>query len=821
MRILSEAMTRQVRATLGRPQTEMPSRLPGRRRRHTLTVLSIVLGTALGVGYTRLMVHDSRWLVYLLAAVGGFCLVFLVVVIPRLVWAFLRKVWYRIALRQNADKAQALSTRAQRHLTEQDGEGLPAEQRTNDLAVVACLRRDYVGAARALQPLMTGNGAGPEAANLLVALVETRQWDDLDAFLTRPATQRDGLPEADLARAAFSVPAGPITARLEALAREGRYPRVLNNLGVRALRAGQEAWAEQSFALALQQRPNYALARANRGVLAYRRGDVTTALTDTASAGMLALGEAVICNNLGALLCQAGDRRLAERWLLRARNLEGRSAAIEVNLGNAYAVQGKYEDALDTYLAAGHLGESAEASHNMVLVRFVRQEYAEALEAAQQAQTRAPEDADVLNNLGCCLWQQSRYDEAEDYFARAVDLAPNSVARGNLISAALAAGRTDETLQSADESGDTSETRAFERGLAYLLTAMGIDPKAGVTQSKLYEYNLTSADTQFRKVISAGDGAVSEAWLNLGLVNYLSRDYEPAADAFVNAAKGLGESSGEMAYPTAICFLLAGVWTQEQHGISPDAGIVPAARELFRKARPYLEKAMETRSVAELAAYNLGVLHYLLGEHEKAIALLHKTAVSDAPSYVFNALAIAEARRAQEMQKEIAAASMMGDQRKRHLGGQVAKLLGSAIHYFREVLRVQPHSPIVHANIGLAFMLRNQGQDVETALHHWQLMRQVGGEWGQKAFDLFSRAMSSEEARKLQFQDIEMTFQQLPVADWVAFVPPRLTGLKYVMEDLPDLPDWQFAAYHPLVKRALRCRARAEALRAKLGHLAV
>ena len=248
---------------------------------------------------------------------------------------------------------------------------------------------------------------------------------------------------------------------------------------------------------------------------------------------------------------------------------------------------------------------------------------------------------------------------------------------------------------------------------------------------------------------------------------------------------------------------------------------MPAARELFRKAKPYLEKAMEVRSVAESAAYNLGVLHYLLGDYDKSIALLRRAAVSDAPAHVFNALAIAEARRAQELQKEIATAALIGEQRKRQLALQVGKLLSSAIHYFREVLRVQPHSPIVHANIGLAFMLRNQGADVETALHHWQLMRQVGGEWGQKAFDLFSKAMSSEEARKLRFQDIEMAFQPLPVAEWVAFVPPRLTGLKYVVEDLPDLPDWQFAAYHPLVKRALRCRARAEALRGKLAHLAV
>jgi tetratricopeptide (TPR) repeat protein len=815
-------MSEQVRAVLGRAQTEMPSRLPLRRRRHTLTVLSVILGIALGVAYSWLMLNEHRWLVYVLTAVGGSCLVFLLVVIPQLLWAVLRKAWFGIMLRQNSDQAQALAARAQRDLTAGDGDTAVSGETANDLAVIACLRRDYAGAAQMLAPVVAAGQT--EAANLLVALAETEQWDRLKELVAGPTVQHDGVPEASLARAACVSPAGPITSHLEDMARTRRFPRVLNNLGVRALRAWETEHSAGDFSLALQQRPHYALARANLGVLAFRQGEAQEALTETASAAALGAGEAIICNNLGALLCQAGDLWLAERWLLRAHHLEARSPAVEVNLGNAYAVQGKYQEALEAYATAGHLGESARGDsaarlHDTALVHFARQEYEPALEAAELAREKAPADHDLLNNLGCYQWQAGRYEEAEQCFQEAAALAPGGVAEANLLTAALAAGRTAEVLERLGQDEERREDQVFDRGLAYLLTALGIDAKASATQAKLYAYNLSAADAEFRKVVPTGESGVTAAWVNLGLINYLSRDYEDAAEAFVNSTKRAGENS-ELLYPTAVCYLMGGVQTQEQHGAGPEDALVPAARDVFRKAKPYLEKALEVRSVAGPAAYNLGVLHYLLGDYDKAIALLKRAAVTDAPPHVFNSLAIAEARRAQELQREFAA-SHAGVQRKRQIAQQVSKLLSSAIHYFREVLRVQPHSPIVHANIGLAFMLRNQQDDVETAMHHWNLMRQVGGEWGQRAFDLFSRAMSSEEARKLRFQAIEMTFQPLPVADWITFVPPRLTGLKYVLEDLCDLPDWQFVAYHPLVQRALRYRAKAQVLQERLAHLAV
>ncbi len=821
MRILADAMSAQVRATLGRAQTEMPSRLPLRRRRHTLTILSIVVGTGLGILYSHLMIHESRWLVYVLAAIGGSCLVFLVVVIPRLVGAFFRKIWYQVALRQNTDKALVLSGQAHRDLAEQTDGELSPDQRVNDQAVIACLRRDYAGAAGTLGQLLATGSQGWEPANLVVALAETEQWDRLDYLLEKLEEQSQSLSEANLARVAWEAPPGPLLERLQALARERAHARVLNNLGVRALRDGEVQRAWEDLSLALRERPNYALARANLGAIASRQGDLQVALTDMASAAALLPGEAVVCSNLGALLCQAGDLRTAERWLLRAQTLAPRSPAVLLNLGNAYAVQGKYEDALEEYNAAHHLAQTAAPLHNAALVRLAMHDYDDALKAALLAKNLAPHDSDVLNNVGICLWQQGKYQEAEECFREAAALAPGSVAEGNLIVVALREGRTEEVLERLGQDTSQSDEMAFGRGLAYLLTAISIDPKAGATQAKLYDYNLGAADAAFRRVIAAGRSQVTEAWLNLGLINYLSQDYELAADSFINAAKHLGGESDELAYPIAVSYLVAGVQKQEQHGAGPEEPIVPLARELFRKARPYLERAMEVRATSSQAAYNLGVLHYLLGEYDKALALLRKVAVGDAPPYLYNAVGIVESRRAQEMQREVAAAAALGEQRRRQMAAQVNKMLSVAIHYFREVLRVQPHSPIVHANIGLAFMLRNQGDDIETAVHHWNLMRQVGGEWGQRAFDLFTQAMATEEAKRLRFQDIEMAFQQLPVAEWVAFAPPRPTGLKYAVEELPDLPDWQFLAYHPLVKRALSCRAKAEQLKDKLQRLAV
>jgi hypothetical protein len=134
-------------------------------------------------------------------------------------------------------------------------------------------------------------------------------------------------------------------------------------------------------------------------------------------------------------------------------------------------------------------------------------------------------------------------------------------------------------------------------------------------------------------------------------------------------------------------------------------------------------------------------------------------------------------------------------------------------------LRQQPDNVIAHANIGLAQYLRNRGDDVEQALQHWRRMRDIGGEWGRRVFELFSGAVGSEEAKNLTFQDVEISFRPLPLEEWVVCAPPRMAGLQFPILELPDVPPPELAARHPLVKRALALRDRAERLRKALQRL--
>jgi tetratricopeptide (TPR) repeat protein len=795
----------------------MPARLPLGRRRYTAATASAVLGGLIGFVYADRYAREAGPVGFVVAILAGALLLFVVTIAPKMARDFFRKIFYRIALENSTERVTVLSGAAYRRLTEPDQQEEPEEQRDNDLAVIACLRREYAVAAASLARQQPREASGPEAANLMVALASTQQWDELDQLLAQSEKRNVALPEANLARIAFYAPEGPIWAQLEELAKRQKYQRVWNNLGVRRERAGRAAEAESNFAAALAGHNHYAPAHTNLGALYYERGDLTRALGESATAASSSAGEAVTCSNLGALLCQAGDLRMAARWLRHAQTLDARNAAIEVNLGNAYAIEGKYDEALAAYQKAGRLGATAAAYHNAALASMAEEQFTLALETQTAALELAPEDVDVVLNMGYILWQLGRYPEAEAYFRQAQELRPGGVALSNLVGAALAAGETDvsEMLALARD----EHSLAFYRGLSHLLTAMSLNPEVSTTQRKLREYNLLAAGPEFNKVISAGESGVVESYLNLGLASYLNQDFEEAATAFVNASKQLPNNT-ELVYPIAIAYLMAAMIKQSQHALVGDP-LAPQARELLRQARPYLERAMESRSVADSAAYNLGVVYYLLGEYEKAIAILRKSAGPEAPPHVYNALAVAQARRAQILQREIHGASLMSDTRRRQLAGEVSRLLSSAIHYFQQVVHLQPHSPIVHANLGLAFMLRNQPQDVETAVHHWQLMRQTGGAWGLKAFEQFSRAMSSEEARKLNFQDVEVAFQPLPVEDWVVFIPPQLARLKYLIQDLPDLPDWHMEAYHPLVRRALRARARAERLRRALAHLAV
>lgn len=790
--------------------------MPRGYRRVVVIVSGLVLGAIVGVLYLYLMLHLHESSLYVQAGIIGAACGLILATIPGLIWAFLRKQWYRIVLRQWSDKAQVLATAARRELQEQE-QPQDSAQLDNDSGVIDFLQRQFPQAAKAFDRART---AGLPAAydNLLAALAEVSRWDRLKAELTQEGGLDGQGLEANLARIGAYVPDEEVVAQLWELAQKRRNPLLLNNLGVRAMQAGRYPQAARAFDRALELKPSYAYAHANSGVLAHRKGDLRKAVAEMASAAGLVAEDAVVFSNLGALLTISQDARTAEKWLQRAYKLQPRNGGVLTNMGIAHHLAGKDEEAVETLEEAARVpGAAALAHYNLAQVYADQNDLGRTVEHLKTALVESEDDPDILNNLGCALFRQGNYEAAYEYFSRVARIKSEGVYRRNIIRAELGAGRVEEANTLVEALLD-DDSVALERGLVHLLRATQMKGETE-THRQMITFNLNAAAANLTKAIALGQSPV-EASFDLGLTQYLRTEYRTAAETFAAALK---RTPGhlEMHYAAAMSYILAGIRESSEHEGMEQRQLPGQVRELYLKARPHLEKATEAPNIAEVAIYDLGLLNYMLGDYQRASDVLRKIVRNDSPPHLVNALAITQARLAQEMQLTAQTATLMPDAKKADVRQQAAKLLGSAIYYFKQALQVAPEAPLTHANIGLALMLRNQKGDVEAALNHWQLMHQHGDARARKTFEQFMQAQSPDAAQRLRFQDVELVFRPLKVADWILLVPPKMSGPRYVIQELLDVPEWQLQAHHPLVKRSLKYRLKAERVRRKLRRLAI
>lgn len=815
MRIFIQAMAIEQKRPTAQPAGVRVT-MPRGYRRLAVIASGIALGAVLGVLYLYLMLHLHETSLYVQAGVVGAACGLILTTIPGLIWAFLRKQWYRILVRQWSDKAQVLATAARRELQEAEAPQ-DRQQLDNDLGVVDFLQRQYAEAAESFGRACEW-GLPAACDNLLAALTETGRWDQLKAELRQDRDLAAQGQEANLARIGAHVPDEEVVAQLWELAQKRRNTLLLNNLGVRAMQAGRYPQALRAFDQALEQKASYGYAHANLGVLAYRRGDVRKAVSETASAAGLVSEDALIFSNLGGLLTLSGDGRTAEKWLQRAYKLTPRNGGLLANMGIAYHLAGKDDEAIEILQTAERVpGNEALAHYNLAHVYQDQGDLARALEHLKAALAENEHDVDILNNLGCALFAQGQFQAANEYFRRVAQTSPEGTYRRNIIRADLAAGRTEDANALLEKLAD-DESLSLERGLLHLMRATQMKGETE-THRQMIDFNLNAAAVAFTKAISLGQSP-TEASFNLGLAQYLRGEYRAAAETFGQTLK---KTPGhlEMHYAAAMSYIFAGMRESVEHESSDKRTLPGPVRELYLKARPHLEKATEAPAMAEVATYDLGLLNYMLGDYQRAIDVLRKIVRNDSLPHLVTALAIAQARLAQELQLTAQTASLMADSRKQEIRGQAGKLLGSAVYYFKQALQAAPEAPLTHANLGLALMLRNQRGDVEAALNHWQLMHQHGDARARKTFDLFMQAQSPDAAQRLRFQDVELVFRPLQVGDWVLMVPPKRSGPRYVIQELLDVPEWQLQAHHPLVKRSLKYRRRAERIRRKLRRLAI
>ncbi len=813
MRLLIQAVSAPEREAPVAPPSLHVS-LPRVRRRAIVGAVGMAAGAALWVLYLYSMIHSTNPLIYVVfGAVGAACGLALVR-IPVLMWDFVRKQGYQIALRQWTDKSRVLASAARRTLREADLAHDP--QAANDLAVVDFLQGDPAGAAAGFEAAAAG-GVSEAPANLLAALAESGQWDQIARQVQSVPRIETLTTETNLARLGARARDEQLLERLWKLAQERRQALLLNNLGVRALRRRQYPQAERALQAAAQARPGYAYAHANLAVLAYRRGQLPQAVPEAASAAGLVAEDERVFANLGALLAAAGDLRKARTWLLKAHKLQPRDPAVLINLGNVYSQDGEDEAAVAALHAAALHADDGTARYDLGLHHYHGARYTAALEEWLPALEHAPDDRDLLTSIGCALFQQGQCADAYEYFTRVAATGGDPVCRRNLIRAELAAGRQIEAAALIEE-GHDGDGLDLERGLMHLLRAMAIKPET-TTHRQMLEFNLNAAAAAFTRALSAGQTAATEAQLNYGLTQYLRGEHVSAAETFAQTLRK-GANHAEMTYLTGQCYIMAALREREEHEVRDDTP-PPAVRELFLKGRPYLEKAVNVQSVAEVAAYDLGLLNYMVGDYQRAIDVLRKITRPDSPVHVVNTLALAQAKLAQDLQLTAQTATLMPEGRKQETRAQARQLLAAAIHYFKQALAIEPLAPLTHANMGLALMLRNQKGDVEAALEHWQLMHEHGDARHRRTYEQFMQVMSPEGAHRLRFQDVELSFHRVNVREWVVFPQPRPAGFRYVVRELLDEPEWQLQAGHRLVRRALAYRQKAERMRRKLRRLAI
>lgn len=799
--------------------------LPRRRTRRLYRILAVILGVAGGLAYAHFVARGAGVLWTIALATLGAVLGYVLVLMPAAVVQGVRRLATSLAVRRRAQALQARIERVIRHAQrelEEDRENPSAWER---VGAGALLQGEVQKAAAAFEHARKVASNGQGTLNLAVALAETRDpgaaadlmIETADDPATRDAAHHNlGVllsrnPRPDLV--------GRILDSLDGL----HDPAILGNLGAWELARGDVELAEKYLKRAVEADPAAVAPRANLGLLAYRRGDLKEAVRQLHDAAALDPMHPTLANDLGAMLTAAGRPLVAARALSRAALLAPSSPQVELNRGCIRLALGQYEDALESFVEPMvREAHPLPTAHNaaLALIALGRLEAAE--EQIQWGLERKPDDAGLLNNLGCIAWAggddarmvqiMSQLGEGED---AGVTL--------NLASARIAEGKTEEALtmlHGLRERNVRDPLVSFYRGLALLTDAIEFhSPSMSRRQRERFFEALHKCVRPFNAVVSADMGGSVEAKINLALYHYLRLDFAKAAEDFTEAVKSYPEN-GFLHFCAGTTLAEEARKVQQDH----DAGdeLVGRARDLLKSARGHLQKAVECEEVTADVFCNLGMCAYDLGDIEGALNAFKRMTQLEDSADSNNNLAIVHARQGQELQHSARAAGLASRERERDMVNRGNTHLSTALHYFMQALEHNRDDPVLHGNIGLAYMLRNRGSDVEAALRHWQRMLALGGaQAGKRYEELAAMAHGAGEDRRAEFDEALMEFRPLDPRRCMVDVPPRLSGPRYALEAITEEMDWQLVSEDPTVRDLLRQRDRLAGLKKRLARLSV
>jgi superkiller protein 3 len=260
----------------------------------------------------------------------------------------------------------------------------------------------------------------------------------------------------------------------QALAQRPNDLEVLNNLGNAYFATNQYDRALEKYVQVQKLAPNRFEPHYNSGTIYLQRREYPKAAAEFETAARLKPDDPFSHNNLGAArealkqldkavgsfqraCALRPDNRIFNRnaglLLAKLRRPEalgylekalgdGTDSAVALALGEAYARAGRKEDALKYYDSLREL-EAKNPTYwfNVGVLRNQLGDTNGAEQAYRRALEFAPNDLDVLNNLGLLLFRANKYEESKVLFDKLSGLNPSSIAaKANLGAAAANAG---------------------------------------------------------------------------------------------------------------------------------------------------------------------------------------------------------------------------------------------------------------------------------------------------------------------------------------------------------------------------------------------
>ena len=178
--------------------------------------------------------------------------------------------------------------------------------------------------------------------------------------------------------------------------------------------------ALDAFRRAAQLQPRDPEPHLSAALVAQKRGDLAAAADEFESAARLDPKSAEAVAGLANVYMQSSRLPDAEAALRQYLALEPGNPTAHLQLGRVLVAQGKSDDAIPEFEAAGSADPAARRDLAELYVRVKQYPKAEALYRALLQQ--APRDRDLRVALGSVLMEQKRFPEAQKMLLAAVDL---------------------------------------------------------------------------------------------------------------------------------------------------------------------------------------------------------------------------------------------------------------------------------------------------------------------------------------------------------------------------------------------------------------